>query len=654
MQYTIFKEIDQAMAHMNLDGSLKLMLEKIIQYTESQCAFLLSLQEKTESMIPFIKIQNEKITNELELSSEFLKECFNLFIKSKESFSTTQFETTETIISETKYSMLGCPLLLAGKPVALFLLARDIDKLAITDDQSSFVASLMPRIASIYENLRLENEMIHKNSRLSALYDISQQTESVIDIRNVYGSLSKVAQSFIKFDAYQLYTISADGTTLEPKLLEPDHELMTGSIKVGEGPIGKAAETGEPQLSYMGEYNSVLILPITVSAKVTGVFAIGSRKQYAYRNEDIIGLRIIATHIASIDMMFKDLLTLKGFTERILDSMNSGVLIFDKVGRVSYANPEIKLMLHINLPDAWNPLTSEEKLPPELHDLIIQTLKTNVSQENKKLQIKLKDDSYINIEVNAFPFRSEKTDTLLGTAFFIKDITQIARMEEQLRRADKLSAIGMLAAGVAHEIRNPLTGMKMITQILEDDYEADDPKREPLGIIQKEINRLEGIVGNLLGFAKPSKFTITKVRIEDIINDCHTLIQNQLKKQHINYSITIEGESPVINGDPNQLKQVFINIMTNSVQAQPNGGILEVKIHNQDNWVITELKDSGYGIPQDKLKEIFNPFMTTKDDGTGLGLPMAQRIVEEHEGRIEVRSELGKGAVFSVWLPALK
>jgi PAS domain S-box-containing protein len=504
-------------------------------------------------------------------------------------------------------------------------------------------------MGSLLENFRLHNEMIHKNSRLSALYEISQQAESLIDFRDVYDALGKVAKSFINFDVYMLYLLSGSGKSLELRLSEGDASSFPRTIKVGEGPIGLAAKELKPYLTYTEDYNSVLLLPIEVSGKLIGIIVIASRKAYAYRDEDIIGLRIIATQIASIDHMFKDLISLRGFTERIMESMTSGVLIFDRVGKVTYANHEIRRMLGRPFPEGWTLEDDHEKLPHRLSEVMRGVLETNITVENEKIKIRNTTPARI-IEVNAFPFRNEQGG-MMGTVFFIKDVTQISAMEEQLKRADRLSALGVLAAGIAHEIRNPLTGMKMIVQLLESEFSEDDSRREPLGIIQKEIDRLEGIIGNLLDFARPTKPKAVEVEVEKVVDDCYLLVKNQLNKQGINFQKTTVENVPIVIGDPDQLKQVFINIMTNAIQALSPGGHLKVHIDHREEYLVIAFEDSGNGIPSDRLQDIFNPFMTTKEDGTGLGLSMAQRIVEEHGGRIEVQSSPGEGSTFYVHLP---
>jgi signal transduction histidine kinase len=186
------------------------------------------------------------------------------------------------------------------------------------------------------------------------------------------------------------------------------------------------------------------------------------------------------------------------------------------------------------------------------------------------------------------------------------------------------------------------------------EFPLDDSRREPMQIIQNEIDRLERIIGNLLDFAKPSKSQISKVSILDIIKACILLIQNQANKSGITLIETIKTDRSEILADPGQMKQVFLNILTNAIQATATGGELEITVSFEDNFIVTAIRDTGSGIPEHLQKVVFDPFVTTKDDGTGLGLSVVLRIVEEHGGRIEVLSKEGVGTTFSVFLPHLR
>lgn len=647
---TLFSEISRAISNLTPDRALLFLTESVVSATGSLGALILAPHEKNNIMVPFVK-SFQSGTEEPEIDDEFLKECFEAYIRLHDELQNSQ--DYQHTISENypEHVVSAWPIVLSGKSQALLVIIKYENQSEFTEEQYKFIEAVTPFMGSLFENFKLNNEMIHKNSRLSALYEISQQAESVIDFRNIYDALGKVARSFIKFDTYVLYFISSDGKNLEARNEANTSKSFPMTIKIGEGPVGLAAKEMKPYLTYTQEFNSVLILPFEVSGRLTGVLTIGSRKPYAYRDEDIIGLQIIATQIASIDTMFKNLIQLKGFTERILESMNSGVLIFNPQGNVTYANPEAKIMLAHQFPEGWNIFNDHNKeLPKELYDVMKEVLETKITHENTKLRIKTAGQTR-TLTINAFPFRDETGRKIIGTACFIKDVTQIEALEEQLMRADKLSALGVLAAGIAHEIRNPLTGMKMIVQLLESEFSEDDSRREPLDIIQREIDRLESIIGNLLDFARPSKPKTIAVAPVDVVEDCYKLIKNQLNKQHITFEIVQADSCPLTIADPDQLKQVFINIMTNAIQAIGKDGKLTVYIeHCPDNRIKIAFEDTGCGISHEKMRDIFNPFMTTKEDGTGLGLSMAQRIVEEHGGSIEVQSVPGEGSVFSVYL----
>jgi signal transduction histidine kinase len=650
---SLFRDISKAVSNLTPDRALLYLTENAISITNSIGALVLSPHEKNNIMVPFIKSFHNS-DEEPEISETFLKDSFNTYLRIYEDIQRSQ-EYQHIIPDNYPNNYVSIlPITLCGKTQALLAMIRSIDQPDFNDEQIIFLETITPIMGSLFENFRLNNEMIHKNSRLSALYEISQQAESVIDFRNIYDALGKVARSFIKFDSYVLYFLSNDGLHLEARNEANVSKSFPQIINIGEGPVGLAAKEMKPYLTYTQEFNSVLILPFEVSGRLTGVLTIGSRKSYAYRDEDIIGLQIIATQIASIDTMFKNLIKLKGFTERILESMNSGVLIFNPQGKLSYANQEVKLMLTHPFPEGWDISNIDnENLPKVLIDVIKEVLETKITHEDTKLRIKTGGQKR-TLTINAFPIRNETGRDIDGIACFIKDVTRITELEEQLMRADKLSAIGVLAAGVAHEIRNPLTGMKMIVQLLESDFSEDDSHREPLGIIQREIDRLESIIGNLLDFARPSKPKKVDVAPVDVVKDCYKLIKNQLNKQAISFEIKQSDNCPLTTADPDQLKQVFINIMVNAIQAIGRNGKLTVSIEPVDERIKIAFEDTGCGIPHEKMRDIFNPFMTTKEDGTGLGLPMAQRTVEEHGGTLEVQSTLGEGSIFTVFLPEKK
>ncbi|MBF0410802.1 MAG: PAS domain S-box protein [Candidatus Riflebacteria bacterium] len=650
----LFFNVSHAMSAMVPDRALSYLVDLSLKHSESAGAVLLTPHEKQKEMVALI--ENLPANRDRNLwENVFPGSCYQSFYRTFLEGHTFALDSDGIKDLKPEFtkeigSALIVPVIHSGKPIGLFFIFRPPELSPYTEEIQSFLESMAPFFGPLMDNVLLHNEMIHKNSRLSALYEISQRTESLIDLRDVYDSLEEIIRSFIVYDALAFYLLNHDGKTLEIRN-NKGKSPFPATIKLGDPPLGLAAQERKPFLTFNDEYKSILILPVEVSRELTGVVAIGSKKSYAYRDEDIIGLRIIITQIASIDVLFKDLLKLRGFTQHILQSMTTGVLIFDNNGNITLVNPLISHIFDGSIVEGMSIYKAPDNFPEPFRKLILEVLDSKLAIENEKVRIERPGDCKI-LEINAFPFRDE-SGSMLGTALFSKDITQIIKLEDQLKRADRLSALGVLAAGIAHEIRNPLTGIKMIVQLLSTEFTEGDPKCEPIKIIQTEIERLERIIVNLLDFAKPTKPHVLEFSLSEILKGCLMLLQNQMNKMRLHLKTEYPDEIPSLKGDPNQLKQVFLNILSNAIQASHSGGTLGIRVERSDNYVVTSITDTGIGIKSELLRAIFDPFITTKEDGTGLGLSVALRIVEEHGGRIDVESSPGVGSKFSVYLPAM-
>jgi signal transduction histidine kinase len=225
----------------------------------------------------------------------------------------------------------------------------------------------------------------------------------------------------------------------------------------------------------------------------------------------------------------------------------------------------------------------------------------------------------------------------------------------RLERAQRLSMMGQMAAGVAHEIKNPLASIKGATEILAEDIGNDSPKQEFVEIVSKEIKRLDGTVRNFLDFARPQPFSSSPEKLEDILESTLKQMEPQIRKA----SLTLESKIPKFSQqaqvDPQKLRQVFINLLINAIAATPSGGRVYVELGQTKRalnrfWTL-EFSDTGEGIAPENLQKIFEPFFTNKATGSGLGLAVVQSIVREHGGRVEIASEPGRGSTFTVLLP---
>jgi signal transduction histidine kinase len=227
----------------------------------------------------------------------------------------------------------------------------------------------------------------------------------------------------------------------------------------------------------------------------------------------------------------------------------------------------------------------------------------------------------------------------------------LVQAEEQLRHADRLSALGKLSAGIAHEVRNPLASIKGTAEILSDTFQPGDKEYEFVEILIKEVNRLDAVVADFLDFAKPKPPELKSSKINDIILSVLKLTEHQIARSRINLKTHLEDTLPSVYVDPEQMKQVFLNLIINAVQAMPDGGILEVSSHMDGSKIVCVFSDTGTGISKDQQKNLFTPFYTSKKKGTGLGLAIVCRILEGHKGEIEFATEENKGTCFTISLP---
>jgi signal transduction histidine kinase len=224
----------------------------------------------------------------------------------------------------------------------------------------------------------------------------------------------------------------------------------------------------------------------------------------------------------------------------------------------------------------------------------------------------------------------------------------------QMSRAEHLATLGELAAGLAHEIRNPLAGIAGVMEIVGQDLPASSPGRQILQEVQDEVHHINKIISDLLDYARPKPAQFRPADLFATAEHAVALARQQVMSRPIQVRLSKEGELPLVVHDPGQIQQVFLNLLINSIQAMNGQGSVAVTLSQEGDQALVRVRDTGQGIAPQDLDKLFRPFFTTKGQGTGLGLSLARRIVENHGGRIEVESVPGKGTEFKVWLPCRK
>ena len=356
---------------------------------------------------------------------------------------------------------------------------------------------------------------------------------------------------------------------------------------------------------------------------------------------------------------------LKEFSENIVESINVGILAADLDDRVESWNTQIELLTGTPRQNALGRRLSE-LFPAELCEKFDQARASSGVHNIYKFVLpspagatnghsngngRARPTHILNLAIA--PLVSKDLQQI-GRLIIFDDITDRDELERQLVQADKLSSIGLLAAGVAHEVNTPLAVISTYAQMLAKQISEDEQKSKLLDKIAKQTFRASEIVNSLLSFSRTSPTEFVEVDVNRVIQDTLTLIEHQLQKSAIEVTLDLESSLPPVKGNPGKLQQVFLNLFLNARDAMESGGRLAITTWRSDEgFARVQVADNGQGIPAENLTRIYDPFFTTKGarKGTGLGLAVSYGIVREHGGNIDVESELGVGSRFCVELP---
>jgi two-component system, NtrC family, sensor kinase len=345
---------------------------------------------------------------------------------------------------------------------------------------------------------------------------------------------------------------------------------------------------------------------------------------------------------------------LKDFSENIVESLKIGVVTVDLEDRIESWNSQLEDLLEIpreaairrNLADVF---------PPDLVAEISSHGLTGHVSSIYKHHLNGAGGRRLVVNVSIAPLLG-KDSARLGRLILVDDITQRMRLEEQMVQTEKLTSLGLLAAGVAHEVNTPLAVISNYIQMLAKQIAADDPRQKTIERIVKQTFRASEIVNNLLNFSRTGSIEFSEVDLNSVLEETLTLVQHPFRTARVNVIKNYTEHLPLVLGSSTRLQQVFLNLFMNARDAMPNGGMLEVRTGAHNGSVEIEVTDTGTGIATENLNRIFDPFFTTKASGrgTGLGLSVSYGIIKEHAGKVDVRSTLGKGTSFRLEFPVAR
>jgi PAS domain S-box-containing protein len=350
----------------------------------------------------------------------------------------------------------------------------------------------------------------------------------------------------------------------------------------------------------------------------------------------------------------------KNYLNDILESQTNGVLVVDRTGNITTCNKTTRTITGIKPQSCLGKSLNE--VFPLFESVVSKLAKSRGETISQDKDISNANGGILHIRISASPVWDNHGGQI-GTILILQDMTEFRRMEELAQRNQRLREMGEMAAGIAHEIRNPLASIELFASLLKKDLEGDSEKENLVQHIRAGVQNMDRIISTLLLFAKSAQPSRQQCDINLLLTECLEGINSVIVPGNINLIRKSGSGTLLANGDRELLRQVFPNLINNAIQAMPDGGELSLitqksSVHNSENgstdrqYISVIITDNGIGMSTDNLAKVFNPFFTTKDKGTGLGLAISHNIIKAHQGTIDVVSEEGKGTSFTVKIPS--
>lgn len=494
----------------------------------------------------------------------------------------------------------------------------DIIYLMVTDDRGSIVAH-------------------------SELDQIGKKYGHELDFKRVYQTTSvqwrrvQTAGGREAFEVYRRFdpTGSPWGRTSGRKGY-PQH-MMRGHAKDQRDPPG-------PQFIFVGLDNAAILSAQLADSRHTIVMAVV----------------LLLVCISGILLLFMaqgyrttraSLVRIKAFSDNLVENMPIGLVALDDQHRIASFNQVAQSILDF-APNTVIGRAAADVLPDEIFSEIDRLLPTGDVVE-REIDCLLNSGDRLALSFTASPLYDGE-NRFLGFVLLFKDLREVHALRKEILRNQRLASVGRLAAGVAHEVRNPLSSIKGFATYFKERHRDKPEDQQIAGIMIQEVDRLNRVIGQLLDFARPIKINPKKVSIPQLVDDVIKLVEAQATEKNIQIESHTAERLHYASIDTDRINQVMLNLFLNALEAMEAGGRLSVEADKSDEgrWIFFRVSDTGQGIPAQNLSKVFDPYYTTKSIGTGLGLAIAHNIVDAHGGRIDVASTAGQGTTFTVRIPS--
>ncbi|MBW1816757.1 MAG: PAS domain-containing protein [Deltaproteobacteria bacterium] len=334
------------------------------------------------------------------------------------------------------------------------------------------------------------------------------------------------------------------------------------------------------------------------------------------------------------------------FASKLVTSLPVGLIATDRDGRIAFFNDAAEKITGLEV-DEVRGKAPGEVLPDRLCGLA-PALEKGASLLERELECAFSQGKTVPVGVIATQIRNDEGE-FVGNVLILRDLAEVRRLQGEIRRTEKLAALGGLAAGVAHEIRNPLSSIKGLASYFGSKFSEGSEDKEVAGVMVREVDRLNRVISELLEFARPSELKPAPTDLNGLLDHSLRLVQQDAVTRNITIDLRKDEKVPRVSIDPDRMTQCLLNLYLNAIQAMKEGGRLSIRsLLDGDGNASLEIEDTGEGIRPEDLNRIFDPYFTTKDSGTGLGLAIVHKILEAHDAGITVRSTPGKGTVFAI------
>jgi len=476
----------------------------------------------------------------------------------------------------------------------------DIDYIIVTDNEGSIIADSDPSMISQKYGLDLDTAQIAQSRETKWRQTANPQGADTFE---VYRGL---------FPLYLDYQEHPNG----PEKVQGEFVIYVG-FNMGKIEKATAVDTRNTIIR-------IIVLLLVGSLAIISLFLV-----QAYR------------------LTSSTLSRMKVFSETLIKNMPVGLVAFDGGGKIISCNEKAQEILEVSCPDL-SEAKYTENLPEPLQNLLAGLPAKGGLVEQ-------------DIEITAFDGEKKKWEVLgavlvdddisSGKMLLIRDVTQIRELEKEVARSRHLTSISSLAAGVAHEIRNPLSSIKGFAVYLKERLQSDSEDKKTADIIIDEVERLNRVITQLIEFARPMDLKKESARLSSFVEHTVKLVEPEVSNNNVTVNINVGKNEPFVEADPDKVKQVLLNIFLNALMAMKKGGSLDIDIIEEKESVQVVVKDTGKGIGENDLPRIYDPYFTSKPAGTGLGLAVVQKIMEAHGGKISVESARGKGTKVSLYFP---